>query len=453
MNLQTIKRIFLLIPVIIITCSSCSKFLDKKADKSLVVPATLQDAQALLDFYSLMNSFYPSMGGQSDDDFYILDTYWSGIATVNQDNYIWAKENYNESEWGYMYQVALQANLVLETITGIELTSNNLADYNRIKGSALFYRANAFFQLTQHYTIPYDKSTAVIALGVPLRLTTDISVANTRATQQQTYDKIIADLTIAAAILPANTTPVSRPSKAAAFGLLARTFLTMEDYLHAGLYADSCLQLNNNLLDYKTLNGSITQPFSRFNAEVIFPSNLIAPSMLVGVNNWKVDSLLYKSYDANDLRKTLFYQSNSTGGFGFRGSYDGSGTVFSGITTAEVLLTRAECKARLGDKDGAMADLNTLLEKRWKAGLFIRLTATSTDDALIKILNERRKELVLRGLRWFDLRRLNKDPRFAKTLTRKVNGQLYQLPPGDSRYTFYIPHKVIDLSGIQQNTR
>lgn len=452
MKVQNIKRI-IIISIIICSCISCKKFLDKKADKSLVVPVSIQDAQALLDFYSQMNSFYPSMGGQSDDDFFILDTYWAGIATVNQNNYIWAKDNYNENEWGYMYQVVLQANLALETIAAVIPSSNTLADYNRVKGGALFYRAYAFYQLAQHYSIPYDKGTAASALGIPLRLNTDINEPTKRASQEQTYTQIISDLTAAAAILPVSTTPVSRPSKAAAFAALSRTYLAMEEYLQASLYADSCLQLNNNLLDYKLITGTATNPFPRFNAEVIFPSNEIAPGMLVGVNNWKVDSVLYKSYDANDLRKTLFYQSSVAGTFGFRGGYDGTGTVFNGITTAEMYLIRAECKARLGDKDGAMTDLNTLLEKRWKAGSFIRITASSSEDALIKILNERRKELVQRGLRWMDLRRLNKDPRFAKTLTRKVNGQLYQLPPGDPRYTFYIPNKVIEMTGIEQNIR
>jgi hypothetical protein len=100
-----------------------------------------------------------------------------------------------------------------------------------------------------------------------------------------------------------------------------------------------------------------------------------------------------------------------------------------------------------------MADLNALLIKRWKTGTFIPFTATNADDALAKILDERRKELVLRGTRWMDLRRLNKDSRFAKTVLRKLYGITYLLPPNDNRYTFYIPQSVIDISGIQQNQR
>jgi len=64
---------------------------------------------------------------------------------------------------------------------------------------------------------------------------------------------------------------------------------------------------------------------------------------------------------------------------------------------------------------------------------------------------ERRKELIFRGLRWSDLRRLNMDTRFAVTLKRKVNNKEFLLLPKDARYTLQIPISVIKSSGIQQN--
>jgi len=68
-------------------------------------------------------------------------------------------------------------------------------------------------------------------------------------------------------------------------------------------------------------------------------------------------------------------------------------------------------------------------------------------------LKERRKELLFRGLRWTDLRRLNLDPRFAVTLARNVSGQIYSLPPEDPRYAWPIPDDEIQASGIPQNPR
>jgi len=70
---------------------------------------------------------------------------------------------------------------------------------------------------------------------------------------------------------------------------------------------------------------------------------------------------------------------------------------------------------------------------------------------LNKILTERRKELLMRGLRWTDLRRLNKETAFATTLSRIVNGTTYTLPPNDPGYVFRIPLSVINFTGIEQN--
>ncbi len=72
----------------------------------------------------------------------------------------------------------------------------------------------------------------------------------------------------------------------------------------------------------------------------------------------------------------------------------------------------------------------------------------------MKILEERRKELPFTGqLRWEDLRRLNKDQRFAKILVRTIAGNEYQLLPNSKRYVFPIPDIEIELSGIPQNER
>lgn len=446
------KTKLIIIGWLALCCFSCRKYLDEKPNGKLAIPVSLQDAQSLLDSYSLMNSFYPSIGLQSDDDFYLDDSYVNTLTTVNLGNYTWRKDVVNDLDWGYMYQMVLYANTALETVQNIPVTTANTSDWKSIKGSALFFRSMAFFQLAEYYAMPYDQASAPATPGIPLRLNSDIGVKSVRSSLRDTYQRIIDDLMEAAALLPVTNPPLSRPAKPAAFAALARTFLAMEDYSHAALYADSSLQLNSTLMDYNTLNPSASQPFSRFNSEVLFAGTMFTYSMF-GVNNLKVDSLLYQSYASNDLRKTLFFQSNGVGTFGFKGSYDGSTNFFNGLATDEVKLLRAEGRARTGDLTGAMADLNTLLMKRYKSGTFVPVTALSQGDAVRIILTERRKELVFRGLRWFDLRRLNRDSRFAKTLTRKVNGQVYSLPPGDPKYTEYIPFDVIGISGMEQNNR
>jgi hypothetical protein len=100
-----------------------------------------------------------------------------------------------------------------------------------------------------------------------------------------------------------------------------------------------------------------------------------------------------------------------------------------------------------------MNDLNQLLRARWLKGTFVSFTAVNPSDALSQILKERRKELIFRGLRWSDLKRLNKESPFVTTLSRSLNGQTYTLPPNSNLYVFPIPPAEIQLSGIQQNPR
>ena len=50
-------------------------------------------------------------------------------------------------------------------------------------------------------------------------------------------------------------------------------------------------------------------------------------------------------------------------------------------------------------------------------------------------------------------RELAGDPRFAVTLTRKLNNDTYTLPPNDARYVLPIPQQEIDVTNgvLKQN--
>ena len=126
-------------------------------------------------------------------------------------------------------------------------------------------------------------------------------------------------------------------------------------------------------------------------------------------------------------------------------------TLFTGIATDELYLTRAECYVRQGDSSKALDDLNTLMSKRIKKADFSPYSLPVPDGLLKLILTERRKELLFRALRWTDLRRLNKEAEFRDTLYRFINGKKYELLPGSDRYTLQIDRNSIDISGLQQN--
>jgi hypothetical protein len=226
----------------------------------------------------------------------------------------------------------------------------------------------------------------------------------------------------------------------------------MRRYDKAAMYADSSLKLYNTLLDFNTLNGSATFPVPVFNPEVIMHSTMHTRYLNLSNTRARIDSILYTSYAANDLRKTIFFRSYGDGTYAFKGSYNGSINLFTGVATGEVYLMRAECFARSGNVTDALNELNALLRKRWKTGTFIPLNAPTPQAALSLVLTERRKELIFRDLRWMDIKRLNREGA-GITPTRSINNQVYTLPPNDNRFALPLPNDVVNISGMQQNPR
>src|SRR5688572_15777364 len=94
--------------------SSCKKFLDEKTDKQLVVPASLQDAQALLDNYAVMNENYSPLGNVSDDNYFLKETNFNALSQTARFNHTWDKDAVNENEWRKFSSIILNANLALE---------------------------------------------------------------------------------------------------------------------------------------------------------------------------------------------------------------------------------------------------------------------------------------------------------------------------------------------------
>jgi len=438
-------------------CKKQDAFLDTKPNIALAVPSTLQDLQLLLQDDNVFNALsFPALGELSTDDYYTTDALWATSTSTERNSYVWAKQIYdagqNVNDWSYSYTQVYYANTILDDLPKINYTSNQQSLYNEIKGSALFFRAMAFYGLVDNFTLPYNSATAGTDLGIPLRLSSDINTKYPRASLQASYNQILQDLQTCLTLLPAKPSLITLPSKGAAYGLLSRVYLVLGNYNQSLKNADSCLSINNTLQDFNNLTPGNLVPYPNYSPEDIFHGSLSGYYIIHRTAH--VDSNLYKLFnDPNDLRPGVFFHYYSTGQIGFLSQFDKNGNTYCGISTDEIYLNKAECEARLGDLTNAMADLNALLVTRWKTGTFVPYNAATADDALIQILIERRKELVMTGLRWGDLRRLNKDVRFAVTLTRVVNGITYTLPPNDPRYAMPIPDPEIQLSGIQQNQR
>jgi hypothetical protein len=345
-------------------------------------------------------------------------------------------------------------------LTGLSASDSlNTAQGRFIKGWALFNRAFAYYDLARGFCKAYDASTASADLGLPLKLSPNVDELEQRATLQQTYDQIFADLGAATRLLPTvrPAANLNRPSRIAAYALWARIYLDRREYQKSGLYADSCLALYNKLIDYNTVGATSSQPFSNTNDELIYNCRQVVAYgyMSVTYNSAQAYATpdLLKLYDVNDLRLPVNYVIQANGYYAKKRGYYGRGIYpFTGLATDEVYLIKAENLVRAGKTTEAMDILNRLLINRYKAGTFTPLAATTQAQALQAILTERRKELAFRGLRWYDLKRLNKEGANI-TLSRKINNTNYTLAPNSSLYIFPIPDEEIQRSGIQQNQR
>lgn len=415
----------------------------------MVVPSTLDDFEQLLN-YSTVSATSPELLELQADDFYLDTDYWFGMQDLlTKNTYIWAKDVYGTSEsnraWDQQYSKVFYANAVLDGLEKLERTAKNAVRYDQIRGEALFHKAEAVYILAQLFAPVYNKGTATTDLGIPIPMMADVNEKMERPTNHYTFKFIINSLVEAEGLLK-STADFSRASKPAANALLARVYLYMGNYELAGKYADRSLSVFNDLID---LNLESIRDFKQtLLLRRISPAYEIKGEWTTTI----MDSTLIASYAPDDLRLNKFYVKKSSKIWNKRSFYNISNICFSGLDADEQYLIRAECYARAGDTDIALADLNFLLQHRFESTKFLPYVSTDKEEVLKWVLEERRKELVFRGLRWSDLKRLNRDG-YNIGLQRNLGGEVYTLPVGDKRWVFPIPTNEIKITGIPQNER
>ncbi|GGC21163.1 membrane protein [Parapedobacter defluvii] len=443
----------------LLVCTACGRnFLDIKPDVRLTVPNTVQDYDALLNHIRMNTAASVELGIIGSDEYYIPDGTLTTLSGADERNaYIWATEIFEGDEsadWNRAYERILYANMALE-VEKITPADKEIALWKNVKGSALFFRALNYYQLAQLFCQIYDAATAASVPGIPLRLEYDVTQRVGRGTLAQTYRRILDDATAAVELLPEMAVDKKRPNKAAGHALLSRIYLQMADYGLAEKHASLSLQLQDDLIDLNTLDPTLNYPFPEDvnqNIEVLF-DNGGGAATIVGLARFNADTTLLALYSDRDLRRDVYYFAHTNGATIFGGGYVRSTRTWIGLATDEMWITRAECRARLGDVQGALEDLNHLLRYRFRDGMFDPIKESNAEEVLRIVLQERRKELVMRGTRWEDLRRLSNDPRFAGTLVRMIDGQRYELPAGDPRWVWPIPDNEVELNKLEQNIR
>ncbi len=454
-----------------ITLFGCESYVNIKTQGSLV-PEETDNYRYLLNNTSEWE-VGPQLPDIASDDVQLVD----GTNQVNDlssseyygywlKTYTWQSEIYplgyyqDDYNWNSMYNTITYANVVITEVPSS--TGSTDATKNELIAEALVHRADAYLMLVNMYSKPYNSATSSSDLGVPLILTETTTQSLKRPPIESVYQQIINDLNTALPNLPSSQNYNTLPSKVSAFGELARTYLCMNNYKQANLYADSALTYRSTLDDLSTITTISSQNYPlRINDPEILLSKIAYGGISANATlAMRLSDSLLSLLGTKDKRYTLFTATDSTidsqlsdaGGRYFYRDKVLDETRNIGPSVPEMMLIKAEYYARTGSYNLAMDWVNKLRQKRFASDDYTALTASDSNDALKKVIDERHREFFCRMLRWWDMRRLKDDPLFTETVTRTINGTQYTLDASSNRYVFPISTYQIQLNPeMEQN--
>jgi tetratricopeptide (TPR) repeat protein len=434
-------KIFFMV-IITVTLLSCRKYVENVPVQGQRVLVYTKDYTALVNSITSGGTLWGNSAILGADDVDLKDS-------TNQENlsfdkslvaaYTWKKPFYldktEDFDWNNMYTAIYHYNTVISGV--LDSKGGSLEERNGIYAEALVQRAFTYFTLVNSYAKQYDPVTAVTDPGVPLLLEAKLFVDLTRAPIQQIYVQLIKDVEIAIPIIPTTQPNSVKPNKAAAYALLAKIHLNMRNFDAAQQAAEQSLALVSSLNDY---NSFVAPTNTAFPSLVDNKEVLLRKVTRTNYFALELSDNLISLLGTKDLRYTLFTKPGDDfyPVFTGRGFFPGSGSdgASVGLTVTDTWLIRAECLARSGNRDEAVKLLNELRKLRFSPVDYVDLVATSDQQALEMVINERRREFFGTGLRWFDQKRLNKDPFLAKTVTRVFRGVTYTLQPNSNGYVF-----------------
>lgn len=322
-------------------------------------------------------------------------------------------------------------------------------------GQAYALRAFSYLNLVRQYQFTYAKDKTAKAIPVYTEPTTPSSTSKPRSTVEEVYKLVIDDLTKAESLLEGYKRSVkNRPDINVVRGLFARTYLTLEQWELAAIYAAKARSGYPVMEAEQYLDG-----FSDVsNNEWIWghpqtaDQNLGGASFLAyldvtpetGYRSIMPDPYFRNLFDPADIRFSLFELVTDASDPMYRwykykkfiNKSDKSGHIVL-MRAAEMLLIEAESKARSSQTNEALDLLNQLRVKRNVS----ELTGFSSSSELIEeILLERRRELWGEGFRLPDLLRLQRAPQ------RKESNEMYVTETGEEiavkgHYVWTFPDK------------
>ena len=479
--------------------SSCDEFLDEVPDNRVALDNLDKAQQLLTNAYSI--SSYAFTDWMTDNV-----GFTTGVTLRNNHMQAYAWEDFIDGPteqdtpiffWFETYTAIAHANEVLAILDELPADTEELkAKRDAAESEALLTRAYGHFMLVNLFAKHYDESTASADPGVPYVDTPETVFIKQyeRNTVAEVYQRVEEDMLRGLELV--NESFFANSGKYH-FNLNAALAFASRYYLFKGEY-DKCLEYSNELLgsnpssfirdltstEYQNASSSITgypqlysspdQPSNLMLMRKIslvqrtdfahgplssFYGELFASNPFLAATDFRENPAFVKGNNAlfPARYESLFERAslNSNVGFPYHISL-----AFRG---EEVLLNRAESYVLLNRLDEALDDLQTLTNRRY-IGSNIELTIelirdffgaggnpfVRDQDLLLEYtLLERRKEFIVQGLRWFDIKRysLPVDHVLADGIST------IRLEEDDLRKVLQIPESAVDVGGLQPNPR
>lgn len=456
-----------------VMCSSCNDYLDI-VPKGNKIPTTLADYEALLrDEYTI---------GQTSisNALYLLNDYYVTVSNLNSPtltraNYMWDEtadrillNNADESTYYQLYAAISSCNLIIENVPSA--TEATDAERAEVIAYAKVIRSLCYFVLANYYADTYDAATAGEKRSVPLITSANINAPSQQVTIQAIYDFIIQGVQEAIdGGLPEQSMTVLHPNLGAAYALLARVYLQMQNYSEALNYANLALEQNDQLYDWNAYydehrstienpedyTGLPTPTDYSYVENYYFRCGNGSPNYTTNELNIPVERAeRFEEGDARFLSRWKLYSQNQD--TYYRGVGNGYFN-WGGLTTTEVYLIKAECQARLaqgGDFTEAMNTLNAVRQTRIRPEVYQPLTVSTLAEAIELIRRTKDNELIFSIVPFADARRFNQEGTYARTMTKTYEDETYTLRPDSHLWTMPFPAGAINNPGngsIQQN--
>ncbi len=477
-----ITKIFilpLLLGVGILT--SCDSYLDEVPDNRLDTLVSLDQASELLvsgytgATYNFVDEGSDNVGPSLTTDAirWMTDIYSFKDATPeHQDTPTWF--------WNQTYNAIAHANKVLISLDGID--TKDIKRKNAIKGEALITRAYNHFLLANIFCQAYDVNTATSELGIPYveKVEDVLKVTYKRGTLQETYDKIERDLLAGLPLISdefLKGTGKYHFNKKAANAFASRFYLWKGDYEKCIEYSD--VVLGKGLLDvtycrnYKTVfKGSSMKEIS----DKFVSPNLLSNLLLVRKDTYQIVSNFNGYPTTKDIAEKIFQDNIQKtkdfrdAGWGYKDIYATpkfsplkkyntptswySYFIMPVLRAEEVILNRMEAYVRTGKIAEALADYNVYAPMRYESGGQLQIDNIvsfykgSEEEAMLAlVIDERRKEFLKEGLRWWDIKRLK-----LSVSHKDIQGNIFELNTDDLKKAIQIPAQA-QANGIEANPR